>query len=77
MPKGTPLTQADMEAIDKLLKDNGSNLTFEDLVVGIEVLDSDGSRDVSATLETVQQSLRQKGFNDLANNLRKKLNESE
>ena len=77
MPKGTPLTQADMEAIDKLLKDNGSNLTFEDLVVGIEVLDSDGSGDVSATLETVQQSLRQKGFSDLAKNLRKRLNESE
>ena len=77
VPKETLLTQVDMEAIDKILKDNGSNLAFEDLVVGMEALNSESSGDATATLETIQHSLRLKGLTELADSLREKLKQSE
>ena len=63
-----PLTQDDdVEALKMLLKERDSSLALEGISSG----------KVSTTLEKVQQSLRQRGLDDFADNLKEKLKESE
>ena len=64
-----------MEALKKLLKERDSSLALEG--ISSEVLTTDSSGKVRTTLEKVQQSLRQRGLYDFANNLKEKLDESE
>ena len=64
-----------MEALKKLLKERDSSLALEG--ISSEVLTTDSSGKVHATLEKVQQSLRQRGLDDLADNLKEKLDEGE
>ena len=73
--EGTPLTQDDVEALKKLLKGRDSSLALEG--ISSEVLTTDSSGKVRATLEKVQQTLRQRGLDDFADNLKEKLEESE
>ena len=64
-----------MEALKKLLKGRDSSLVLEG--INSEVLTTDSSGKVRTTLENVQQSLRQRGLYDFADNLKEKLDESE
>ena len=64
-----------MEALKKLLKERDSSLALEG--ISSEVLTTDSSGEVSTTLEKVQQSLRQRGLDDFADNLKEMLEESE
>ena len=64
-----------MEALKKLLKEKDSSLALEG--ISSEVLTTDSSGKVSTTLEKVQQSLRQRGLDDFADNLKEMLKESE
>ena len=64
-----------MEALKKLLKERDSSLALEG--ISSELLTTDRSGKVHATLEKVQQSLRQRGLDDFADNLKEKLEESE
>ena len=72
---GTPLTQNDVEALKKLLKERDSSLALEG--ISSEVLTTDSSGKVCATLEKVQRSLRQRGLDDFADNIKEMLEESE
>ena len=74
-PEGTPLTQDDVEALKKLLKERDGSLALEG--INSEVLTTDSSGEVSTTLEKVQQSLRQRGLYDFAGNLKEMLKEGE
>ena len=71
----TPLTQDDVEALKKLLKERDSSLALEG--INSEVLTTDSSGKVRTTLEKVQRSLRRRGLDDFADNLKEKLDESE
>lgn len=73
--EGAPLTEAKVEALDKLLKDKG--LALEDVGVSSEVLAPRSCGEVSATLENVRVSLYQKDLGYLADNLKGRLDESE
>ena len=73
--EGNLLTQDDVEALKKLLKERDSSLPLEG--ISCDVLTTDSSGKVSTTLEEVQQSLRQRGLDDFADNLKEKLEESE
>ena len=64
-----------MEALNKLLKERDSSLALEG--ISSEVLTTDSSGEVRTTLEKVQQSLRQRGLDDFADNLKEKLDEGE
>ena len=64
-----------MEALKKLLKERDSSLALEG--ISREVLTTDSSGKVRTTLENVQQSLRQRGLDDFADNLKEMLDESE
>ena len=64
-----------MEALKKLLIERHSSLALEG--ISSEVLTTDSSGKVSTTLEKVQQSLRQRGLDDFADNLKEMLDESE
>ena len=64
-----------MEALKKLLKERDSSLALEG--ISSEVLTTDSSGKVRTTLEKVQQSLRQRGLDDFADNLKEMLEESE
>ena len=73
--EGTPLTPDDVEALKKLLKERDSSPALEG--INSEVLTTGSSGKVHTTLEKVQRSLRQRGLDDFADNLKEKLNESE
>ena len=64
-----------MEALKKLLKERDSSLALEG--ISSEVLTTDSSGKGRTTLEKVQRSLRQRGLDDVADNLKEKLDESE